>query len=463
MERKCKWGKSLMGMGVLMLLAAAFLAGPATVNAGEGEYESYEVVDGNYYWYRNLDDGTVAVIFSTSGDKDRMVFPAELDGKKVTAIERFRNGRITCKNLTSVVLPDTLTRIGDDVFSGCPNLQEANIPKGVTSIGKKAFRNCKIQAAELPEGLKSIGEEAFTGCGGLKSLQIPSTVTEMGAFAFSNCGMTSLEIGNGVIGWAAFSGCSKLKSIRIPGKVSSIPNGAFNVCSALEQAVIEEGVRSIGSDAFKSCPKLKKITIAKSVTSISKDAGFGEAFINNGTIKDNVKVDQLPKIYCYTNTAAHRYAKDIGLPYVLMDAKARKGNTFTAGKVSYKVTKAGANPEVACTGSKSSSVTIPDTVKDTQGISYKVTSIGASAFKGKGLKKITIGKNVKTIGKNAFYNCKKLSSVTIKSTKLSSVGKNSLKGIHAKAKIRVLAKKLSAYKKLLKGKGQGKKVTVKKS
>ena len=84
-----------------------------------------------------------------------------------------------------------------------------------------------------------------------------------------------------------------------------------------------------------------------------------------------------------------------------------------------------------------------------------VTAIANKAFKGdKKLKKVVIGKNVQTIGKSAFEKATNLKSITIKSTSLKKVGKKAFKGIHAKAKIKVPAKKLRSYKRLLKGKGQ---------
>jgi hypothetical protein len=62
--------------------------------------------------------------------------------------------------------------------------------------------------------------------------------------------------------------------------------------------------------------------------------------------------------------------------------------------------------------------------------------------------------------KQAFYGCKNLKTITIKSIGLKTVGKEAFKGINAKATIKVPAKKLSSYKKLLKGKGQGSKVKI---
>lgn len=190
---------------------------------------------------------------------------------------------------------------------------------------------------------------------------------------------------------------------------------------------------------------------------------------------------------------------------------AEKGKELTDKKGnSYMVTKSDAkNGEVTFAKPKSGvkgTVKIPDTVT-IDGIAYKVTAIKATAFKNKkNITKVIIGNNVKAIGKNAFSGCKKLKTVklgtavatigdkafyrcikltsitipakvtkigksafegckklktiTIKSTKLKSVGKRAFKGIHAKAKIKVPKSKLKKYKRLLKNKGQGKKVKI---
>lgn len=108
-------------------------------------------------------------------------------------------------------------------------------------------------------------------------------------------------------------------------------------------------------------------------------------------------------------------------------------------------------------------LSIPATVK-ISGKTYKVTAIKANALKNnKKIRKLAIGKNVKTIGKNAFC-CKNLKDITIKTTKLTmkSVGKNAFKGLNKKVVVTVPASKLEAYKKLLKAKGlTGKKQVVK--
>ena len=109
------------------------------------------------------------------------------------------------------------------------------------------------------------------------------------------------------------------------------------------------------------------------------------------------------------------------------------------------------------------SVTIPATVK-ISGVTYKVTAISANACKGMTkLKKVTIGKNVSKIGSKAFYNCKKLSQITITSTTLSSgkVAANAFAGTKKKAVVKVPKNKYNAYKKFLFKKGN-KTIKVKK-
>jgi len=188
--------------------------------------------------------------------------------------------------------------------------------------------------------------------------------------------------------------------------------------------------------------------------------------------------------------------------------KAKNGTTFKSGAYKYKVTGASTVAFAGINKDTTKKVTIAATVKYGNK-TFKVTSIADNALKGKKkVTQVTIGKNVTTIGKSAFENCtklskvtiganvttisdkafkkctslksitipskvkkigkevfsgdKKLKTITIKSTKLTSVGKNAFKGIDSKATIKVPSKKLKAYQKLLKNKGQGKKVKIKK-
>ena len=130
------------------------------------------------------------------------------------------------------------------------------------------------------------------------------------------------------------------------------------------------------------------------------------------------------------------------------------------GGVNYGINADGTVTAKAPADKSAKSVVIPDSVT-IDGKTYPVVEIASGAFSGcKALLSVIIGKNVKKIGKKAFYGCSKLKKITVKGTKLKSVGKQALKGTAAKLKIKVPKKKLKAYKKLFKGKGQGKKAKV---
>lgn len=145
---------------------------------------------------------------------------------------------------------------------------------------------------------------------------------------------------------------------------------------------------------------------------------------------------------------------------------AAKGTTLKDSKgATYKVTGAKVkNPTVTYVKPKKNvkKVSIPATIT-VKGVKYQVTAVSKDAFKNnKKVTQVTIDKNVKNIGKNAFYGCKNLKKVIIKTTKLTkkTVGKNAFKGIHKKATIKVPKKKLDAYKKILKNAGISKSVKV---
>ena len=159
-----------------------------------------------------------------------------------------------CKNLTSITIPEGVTRIEDGVFSGC-GLRSITIPKGVTSIGRYAFQECSsLTSITIPEGVTSIGIGAFSGCLDLMSITIPEGVTRIGS--------------------RAFEGCSSLTNITIPEGVTSIEDWAFSGCSSLMSITIPEGVTIIGAEAFRGCSSLKNITIPESVTSIEENAFY---------------------------------------------------------------------------------------------------------------------------------------------------------------------------------------------
>ena len=184
-----------------------------------------------------------------------------------------------CSSLQDLVVPPSVTSIGDCAFSGCSLLRELTIPSSVTSIGEYAFEGCSsLQELTIPSSVTSIGEYAFRGCSSLRELVIPFSVTSIGEYAFRGCSsLRELVIPFSVtsIGEYAFEGCSSLQDLVVPPSVTSIGDCAFSGCSSLRELVIPSSVTSIGDAAFNNCSSLQELVIPSSVTSIEERAFSG--------------------------------------------------------------------------------------------------------------------------------------------------------------------------------------------
>ena len=167
---------------------------------------------------------TITHYIGSGGD---ITIPTTIDGYNVNAIETYAFQ--SCRSLTSVIIPNSVTSIGSGAFAGCP-LASVDIPNSVTSIGDDVFYSCSyLVSVDIPNSVTSIGVNAFCSCSNLKSVIIPSSVTSIGDCAFQHCySLTNVDIQNGVtsIGANAFSECG-FTSVDIPSSVKSIGDCAF--------------------------------------------------------------------------------------------------------------------------------------------------------------------------------------------------------------------------------------------
>jgi len=156
-------------------------------------------------------------------------------------------------SITSVIVEEGVTTIGNSAFYYCQNLQTISIPEGVTSIGSYAFYyGYALQEINLPSTLTYIGGSAFYTCKLLETVVIPEGVTQIYKDTFHNC--------------------YKLKSVVIPDTVTAIGNYAFQYCYALEEVTIPDSVTTIGDYAFADNESLRSITIGSGVTQLSDRA-----------------------------------------------------------------------------------------------------------------------------------------------------------------------------------------------
>lgn len=163
------------------------------------------------------------------------------------------------------------------VFGSCNKLGAVEL-KGITQIYDGAFANSSLTSITLPEGLTRIYQSAFGGCQGLKSISLPSSVTYLDSQAFINCtNLASVSLPEGLqeIEHNAFSGCTSLKSITLPSTITVVGESAFYL-SGLTSIILPEGVKTIGEEAFKNCTKLLKVAVANTKDiSVGTDAFAG--------------------------------------------------------------------------------------------------------------------------------------------------------------------------------------------
>ncbi|MBC5786891.1 leucine-rich repeat protein [Clostridium facile] len=193
-----------------------------------------------------------------------------------------------------VVIPDGVTKIGDNAFFRSPELTSIIIPDTVTSIGEEAFYHCgNLESIVIPEGVTAIERATFMYCESLKNVTIPNSVTIIKQRAFSNCGLTEVSIPDSVttIEGSAFLECTKLEKVQIPNRLATVGetvfydtiwgknNPTFVVGTTLfgtgyakGTVIIPDGITKIGDHAFYPCIDLLSIEIPDSVTAIGEYA-----------------------------------------------------------------------------------------------------------------------------------------------------------------------------------------------
>ena len=205
-----------------------------------------------------------------------------------------------CSDLTSVTIPNSVTSIGDRAFWDCSGLKKV-IVKDIAAWCGISFsdnplshshhlysdENTEITELIIPNSVTSIGEYAFEYCYGLTSVTIGNCVTSIGDAAFCGCScLTSVTFPYSVtsIERSAFSGCTGLTSVTIPNSVTYIGDYAFQNCSGLTSVAIGGGVKSIRSGAFANCEELTDVTCyAKIIPSIESNV-FNDSYIEYATL-----------------------------------------------------------------------------------------------------------------------------------------------------------------------------------
>ena len=182
-------------------------------------------------------NGAITITGYNSAAGLNVVIPPATNGYPVTSLgfEAFYNG-----NLVSVIIPNSVTSIGNNAFNYCHNLTNAPLPNSITNLGRYAFSQCpSLTSVTLPNSLTTIGYGAFETCASLATVNLPNSVTTISDDAFAYCpSLTSVTIPSSVtnLGHIVFFGCSSLASIIFQGNAPT-PGNDTTVFTGAPKAV----------------------------------------------------------------------------------------------------------------------------------------------------------------------------------------------------------------------------------
>ena len=199
----------------------------------------------------NVTDTSNPTQIISPGSASEQFESIEIDGVMQENVVDYYQFDTTGEHVVKYALPDGVKEI-ETGFDGIQNLTKATIIDGMTYFGS-AFDTCKgLTNIYIPNSVTSIGDKAFRDCNSLASVTIPDSVTSIGELAFQGCyDLPSITIPDSVtsIGGSAFESCTSLTSVTIPDSVTSIGNGAFCNCN-LASVTIGSGITSIDTEAF---------------------------------------------------------------------------------------------------------------------------------------------------------------------------------------------------------------------
>lgn len=195
--------------------------------------------------------------------------------------------------VTTVVVENGVTHVGENCFRGFDNLTTATIADSVETLGKYAFYFAsKLESVKLSSNLTTINYRVFYACSSLASITIPPSVTYIDSDVFGECtNLESIEIPYGIteISSGMFSGCSSLTSVKLPDTITRIGSDAFDGCSSLASIILPDDVSYIGSNAFWECSNLAEIKLPKSLEEIGTYTFYSCSSLKSIIIPNSVK------------------------------------------------------------------------------------------------------------------------------------------------------------------------------
>lgn len=307
---------------ITAMLASVSVFFAAADGAGYGPKPSEEIIIGDWgiIVYPDFEDTFITYeyvepmvcVCSYYGSETSLVIPAEIGCYKIDCVgnywsgkgihgfniykdfNSYENGVHSNDTITEVAISDGIRYISKYAFGDVirdhafKNLQSVIIPKSVTEIGDEAFADCtNLKSIAIPNSVTHIGSEAFYECESLENINISENVISIGSGAFRYTADYNTESNwdNGIL---YIDNClvevdkeKTANDIIIQQGTRIISDDAFRWLGELNSVVIPDSVISIGNEAFSDCYKLTKFNIPESVIYIGGCAFYETAYYNN--------------------------------------------------------------------------------------------------------------------------------------------------------------------------------------
>ena len=334
-------------------------------------------------------DGSCYVSGMGTYTDSKLVIPATSpEGWRVTEIGN--HAFYECTNVTSIVIPDSVTVIRGYAFAGCTGLESVEIPDNVKTVEYFAFSDCTgLTDVTFGSGVESIGRAALLGCTALTEIKVDEANTVYRSR--ENC-LVEVESKTLVVG---------CKSSKIPadGSVTSIEKWAFRDCIGLESVVIPQCVTSIDNEAFRGCSALASIEV-EAGNAVYHSAGNCLIETASKTLFAGCKSSVIPTDGSVTTIGDNAFYDCTSL----LDIVIPEGITSIGYRAFY-----------GCTGLTSIETPVG------------VTTIADGAFYGcSSAVTVILGQGVTSIGRYSFSDCSALKSIVIPNT-MKTIGDGAIR------------------------------------
>lgn len=288
--------------------------------------EKYQALVYNYYLVDEFDvqldflnrlvfirveDGYSVKVGEGKELQGEVIIPEVYNNQPVIKIEE--NAFLNQRNITSVVIPDTVIEIGSGAFAGCNRLESITVPFIGEALSSSESLGYLFEGAMVPQTLKNItvtlqdkvADSCFKDLNYLECISYKSKLKYIGAESFKNCkslksfnseeiGVVDLSGDMDEIGISAFENCSSIINVIFSDEVLTINKYAFSGCKNIEALNLPSRVINVGEYAFNNLEKITFLRLPSSAKNISKNSFYGCNMLTSFEVGEGLKASVLP-------------------------------------------------------------------------------------------------------------------------------------------------------------------------